>query len=130
MRDRGEELSRTVVGFDLGGQGVPGETQAFDKVLTHDGPVNSRLRHYVSGESPCCSGELRQIGGLDDAISHPRQAARKHREFFSKSGGCGGLSVSFGQHGGVAPGPSEFGDTGGYAVERRQPHLSHSVAGD
>ena len=85
--------------LDLGGVGVPFDTQACHKALGERWPVNIRIGHLVG--VVVAHGAVHLTQWLDGASSSqlPVQSHNDVGEFLAQSGGRSGLSMRSRQHG-------------------------------
>ncbi|CRH64783.1 Uncharacterised protein [Chlamydia trachomatis] len=106
-RNVGVELCLPVVRFDLRGQRIPGQAQAFDEVASDDRPISVR-----DGNDVCCPSsrgavDLAQVFGVFDACQLTSETVCKHGHFLAHGDGRCGLTVRVCQHRSICAGLSK-----------------------
>ena len=124
-RDVGIEFGLPVVAFDLGGQRVPGQAEAFDEALGDVLPVGARDGGDVGGVGAGGAVDLAEVFGAGDPVQLPVQPVRDDGQFLAQRGGRGGLAVRAGEHRHGAVVPGHGADLGDEGAGRRQPHILH-----
>ena len=91
-------FSHPVMGFDLGGVGIPLQIQRLHKSLAKRLPVDIWIGHHMRVEIAHGAVDFAQHYHRCKAIMLPLQAVGDVGDFLAQSGGRGGLTVSSGHH--------------------------------
>jgi hypothetical protein len=124
-RDVGIEFGLPVVAFDLGGQRVPGQAEAFDEALCDLLPVGARNGGNVGGVGAGGAVDLAEVFGPGNPVQLPAKPVRNDGQFLAQGGGRGGLAVGAGEHRHGAVVLGHGADLGNQGAGRGQPHVLH-----
>ena len=115
-----EVLGHAVVGFDLGGIGVEGQSQAFHEAAGKGFPVNVRVGRQVSVVVTHGTVDLAQQCHGGELVALALQAGHHIGHFLAHGGGGGGLAMGARQHRLVRLGVSLAADGADYLIHLRQ----------
>src|SRR5690606_201814 len=121
------DLCLPVVGFDLGGQRVPGQAQVLDEALRDLLPVCVWNRSVMGCVGAGCTVDLAQVLGLLDAVQLAGQAPCQYCQFLAQGGWGSWLAVGAREHRHFTGIFSHLGQLGHQIAGGWQPYLLYAT---